>query len=109
MPFFFACAISSADISREALAIWMVPLMSEAIPVPDPPPVTEMRTWGLQGHVALGPGQGEVDEGVRAGVLDGDRAGGHGATAPAAAGGARRSRRHADSHERTDERQRSLS
>ncbi len=44
IPFFFAAAISSEDISREALAIWMVPLMRAAIPVPDPPPVTEMRT-----------------------------------------------------------------
>ena len=47
MPFFFACAISSADISREALAIWIVPLIREAIPVPEPPPVTEMRTCGF--------------------------------------------------------------
>ena len=45
--FFFASAISSADISREALAIWTVPLMREAMPVPEPPPVTEIRTWGF--------------------------------------------------------------
>ncbi len=64
MPFFFACAISSADISREAFAIWMVPLMREAIPVPEPPPVTEMRTSGILGHVALGPCKCKVDQGI---------------------------------------------
>ena len=46
-PFDFASSISSCLIWREALAISTVPLMSAAIPVPDPPPVTDIRTSGL--------------------------------------------------------------
>ena len=43
----FAAFISSGFISREALAISTVPLIIAAMPVPVPPPVTEMRTSGL--------------------------------------------------------------
>ena len=41
-----AASISSGLISREALAMSTVPLISAAMPVPEPPPVTEMRTSG---------------------------------------------------------------
>ena len=46
MPFASASAISSSLIRRDALAMSTVPLMSEAMPVPEPPPVTEIRTAG---------------------------------------------------------------
>ncbi len=46
MPFASAAAISSDFIAREALAMSTVPLIMAAMPVPDPPPVTEMRTSG---------------------------------------------------------------
>src|SRR5215211_5332427 len=45
-PLDCASAISSSLILREALAMSTVPLMREAIPVPDPPPVTEIRISG---------------------------------------------------------------
>ena len=41
-----AASISSCFISREALAMSTVPLIMAAMPVPEPPPVTEMRTSG---------------------------------------------------------------
>jgi hypothetical protein len=47
MPFFSAAWTSSGLIWREALAMSTVPLMSAAMPVPDPPPVTEMRIEGF--------------------------------------------------------------
>jgi hypothetical protein len=46
MPLARAASISSFFIARDALAMSAVPLMSAAMPVPDPPPVTEMRTSG---------------------------------------------------------------
>ena len=46
IPFFRAAAISSVVICRDASAIWIVPFVKEAIPVPEPPPDTEMRTSG---------------------------------------------------------------
>ena len=40
-PFFaFSFSFSSFFIAREAFAISVVPLMSAAMPVPEPPPVT---------------------------------------------------------------------
>ena len=41
-----ASSNSSSFISREALAMSAVPLISAVMPVPVPPPVTEMRTSG---------------------------------------------------------------
>jgi len=46
MPLARALPISSSLMAREALAILTVPLISEAMPVPDPPPVTAMVTSG---------------------------------------------------------------
>ena len=46
MSFSSAALISSGFILREALAMFTVPLIMAAMPVPDPPPVTEMRTSG---------------------------------------------------------------
>ena len=40
-------AVSSSLILRLALAMSVVPLISAAMPVPEPPPETEMRTSGL--------------------------------------------------------------
>jgi hypothetical protein len=42
-----AFCISSSFIRREALAISTVPFIKEAIPVPEPPPVTESCTAGF--------------------------------------------------------------
>ena len=45
-PFFLAASISSFFMARDALAMSTVLLISAAMPVPLPPPVTEMRTSG---------------------------------------------------------------
>jgi hypothetical protein len=45
-PWFFASSISSPLILRDALAMSTVLLIKAAIPVPEPPPVTDMRTSG---------------------------------------------------------------
>ena len=45
-PLASAAAISFSFIWREALAMSTVPLMSAAMPVPEPPPVTAMETDG---------------------------------------------------------------
>jgi len=42
MPLSIACCFSAAFISREEAQISVVPLMRAAMPVPDPPPVTEI-------------------------------------------------------------------
>ena len=47
VPFFSASCTSSSFIFREALARSIVPLIRDAIPVPEPPPLTEMLTSGL--------------------------------------------------------------
>ena len=47
-----------------------VPLMSAAMPTPEPPPETSTATLGCDLAVLLGPRLGEVDHGVRAVVLD---------------------------------------
>jgi phosphate transport system ATP-binding protein len=46
MPLSVACCISSVLICRLALARSTVPLINAAIPVPDPPPVTDISTCG---------------------------------------------------------------
>ena len=46
-PFWMAESFSSSFIRREALAISTVPFINAAMPVPDPPPVTERMTSGL--------------------------------------------------------------
>jgi len=47
MPFTSALSISSGLILRDALAISVVLLIREAIPVPEPPPVTDILDDGL--------------------------------------------------------------
>ncbi len=46
-PLAMAFSFSSIFIRREALAISTVPLIKAAIPVPEPPPVTESLTLGF--------------------------------------------------------------
>ena len=81
-----SCATRNSSPARPALlalplvlldraldfAMWVVPLMSAAIPVPEPPPVTWMVDLGVIGHVFLRPALAEEDHGV--GTLDRDRA-----------------------------------
>jgi hypothetical protein len=46
-----------------------VPLISAAMPVPEPPPVTEIRTSG-RSLIPLRPRQREVDDGIGTFVFD---------------------------------------
>ena len=47
-----------------------VPLIKEVSPVPEPPPVTEIRASGLNLLVGFRPGEGKVDDGIRPFVFD---------------------------------------
>ena len=46
-PLLIALSFSSSFILREAFAISTVPFINAAIPVPEPPPVTEILTAGF--------------------------------------------------------------